>query len=758
MRTMTNASTPISVRLATRHQRPIALLLASAAVFAACGGESKSNGNDPNLYVVSREDLPVTVKEPGELQAVRETIVRSEVEGQSTILYLIPEGSSVKQGEKLFELDVSELVEKRANQEISVEKARNAWEQARTAGEILEKELTTKLNSANSQLRIARMELEKLLGAEGNKGAGKNADMVRRLRELTSEEPQKPTAGDGTERLVSVVDPRSYANLVPKVIELLRTPEGGDPMDRDMGDMANRILQNVDQIRIAMADLKNKEDYAAYSRRLAQKQFITRIELEKDELAYQSQLSKVTIAWNDLDLLINYELQADRIKMAQDYDNAQLELQRVEASNDAERKKSLFDIEAKKKEYEVAAERLQNFNKQIDNAICYAPTPGLVVYARVDRDRRGGEAIREGLQVRERQEIIILPDNSQMRCVVKVQEAFVDKVMVGQRAHVSVEAFPNEILAGKVVRVAPVADSASSWGGNDKKVYTTVVELDGINNDNRLRSRMAAAATITIDTVPNVITVPQQSVRRDRSVNYVWKSSPQGPVAQRIRVGSHNLEKVQIVEGIVEGDVVYRTPPGGVAEPKFDQPVVPEAAAPAATDGGQPATGTPPGNEAGPRRRTGEAGQGDASGQAPGAGAGPGAGVGQPGGRTGGRQGGMTSKKFVEMTPEELEAYKGRLDGMQQMADRIRDTAGEDTAKQMEDALAGIRKALDGNDLEGAQVHADKMRTLMRAAMGNRGGQGGAGAGPGGGQGGPGGGQGRGGRGGEARSGENGGG
>lgn len=732
---MTNARAPL-FRRGAQARPQIALLLATAALLAACGGETKTVSNDPNFYKVTREDLPITVREPGELQAVRETIVRAEVEGQSTILYLIPEGSNVKQGEKLFELDVSELVEKRANQEISVEKARNAWEQARTAGDILEKELTTKYNSASSQLRIARMELEKLLGAEGKKGAGSNSDMIRRLRELTSEEPEKTTAEGDSAKLVSVVDPRSYAGLVPKVLELLRTPEGGDPLQRDMGDMANRILQNVDQIRIAMADLKNKEDYAAYSRRLAAKQFITRIELEKDELAYQSQLSKVTIAWNDLDLLINYELQADRIKLTQDYENAQLELQRVEASNDAERKKSLVDIDAKKKEYEVAAERLTNFNKQINNAVCLAPTPGLVVYARVDRDRRGGEAIREGLQVRERQEIIVLPDNSQMRCVVKVQEAFVDKVMVGQRAHVSVEAFPNEVLAGRVVRVAPVADSSSSWMGNDKKVYTTIIELDGINNDNRLRSRMAAAATITIDTLPNVITVPQQSVRRDRSVNYVWKQTAQGPQAVKVIVGAHNLEKVQVIEGVAEGDTVYRTPPGGIADPKFDQPAIPEAAPAAAPTGngeagaGTAAPGTP-GEQ--PRRQP----QGD-NGGAPGVGQGaPGqGGPGQPGARTGGRTGmGGATKKFAEMTPEELEAYKGRLDSMQSMVDRFRDSAGEDVAKQMEDSIAGVRKELDANNLEEAQKHADAMRTLMRQAMGGRGGQGGPGGGQGGGRG-----------------------
>ncbi|MCA8965822.1 MAG: efflux RND transporter periplasmic adaptor subunit, partial [Planctomycetes bacterium] len=544
----------------------IPLLLAVAAMTAACGEKAAPVTSDPNFYKVSREDLPITVKEAGELQAVRETSVRSQVEGQATILYLIPEGSNVKVGEKLFELDVSEIVEKRANQKITVEKARNAWEQARTAADILEKELTTKLNSAASQLRIAEMELEKLLGATGDKAnEGTNGDMLKRLRELVSEKPVTAAPVDaalqeeeGAPRTVKVaaVDPRTFANLVDKTLQLLQVPGGGDPLKRDMGDMANRILDQADKIRLAMADLSIKGDKVAYSRRLASKQFITRNELEGDELAYQSQISQVTLAWNRLDQLINYDLPVERIKAAQDYENAQLEMQRVEASNDAERKKSSFDVDAKKQELDVAAERLANFNKQIENAIVYAPTPGLVVYARVDRDRRGGEAVREGVSVRERQEIIVLPDNTKMRCIVKVQEAQIDKVAVGQRAFVSVEAFPNEILPGRVVRVAPVADSSSSWMGNDKKVYTTVVELDGENNDSRLRSRMAAAAAITIDTVPDVIAVPQQSVRRDRSVNYIWKHTGKGPEAVKVVVGEHNQEKVQILEGVDVGDIV----------------------------------------------------------------------------------------------------------------------------------------------------------------------------------------------------------
>ena len=157
--------------------------------------------------------------------------------------------------------------------------------------------------------------------------------MVRRLEELVNppaddKEPGVVTPEAEVERrLVGQVHPQNYAGLITKVRKLLTVAgEKGDPLQRDMGEMANKILQQADTIRLAMADLKVKEDTAAHSRRLAEKQFITRNELERDELAYQSQASKVTIAWNDLELLINYTLQRDKIEFKQNLENAELEL------------------------------------------------------------------------------------------------------------------------------------------------------------------------------------------------------------------------------------------------------------------------------------------------------------------------------------------------------------------------------------------------------------------------------------------------
>lgn len=714
------------------HTRAILSWATLLAALAACGGgDATSAAQDPNLFTVKKDDLPITVRENAELQAQRETIVRSEVEGQSTIIFITPEGTNVKQGDKLLELDVSELVEKASTQEINVGKAKSALEQARAQQSILEKELTTKRNTAASQLRIAGMELQKLLGGRTSQiSEGRNSDMVKRLRELVGVAEVVRQGGDPSAAVVSEptpasgpaptpaiplppppaaaiarIDPHNFAPLVDKVLKLLevKTDKGEiDSYDRDMGDMANRILTQADKIRLAMASLKVKEDKVSYSRRLAARQFITRNELEGDELDYQSQVSQVTIAWNDLELLVNYELPKDSIKLEQDLANASLELERVEASNDAERKKCVFDIEAKDMEYVLAKERLENLQRQIKSAVIHAPTPGTVVYARLDRNR-GGDAVREGVQVRERQELIILPDTTKMRCMIKVQEAQVDKVGRGQPAHVSVEAFQGETFTGRVTSVAPVADSNSGWMTSDRKVYTTYVELDSENPDGRLRSRMAANVTISVDTVHDTLPVPLQAVFRDRSVNYVWKRTPAGAVATRIKVGRQNTERVEVLEGVAAGDVLLLTAPAGMQAPKFEQPVAPDPA-PLKTndkpvaDANANGTGTGDGNGDGPR-----------------------------GPRNPGSGPSAMNKKLAEMTAEELDAYKGRLDGMTRMVDGTRQSGNLDAANEMEAALTALRAALDKNDLVAGQVQQDKLRAAMRRQMGK--GSGGKGSG-----------------------------
>ena len=104
---------------------------------------------------------------------------------------------------------------------------------------------------------------------------------------------------------------RNHSDLDETVLELIGPVEN---LRRDMGQLANDILQKVDEIRLARAELVLKLDKYNHSVELADQEFITRNELERDKLNYQSQLSTVNLAWNYLDLLINYTLEQTQIQ------------------------------------------------------------------------------------------------------------------------------------------------------------------------------------------------------------------------------------------------------------------------------------------------------------------------------------------------------------------------------------------------------------------------------------------------------------
>jgi multidrug efflux pump subunit AcrA (membrane-fusion protein) len=536
----------------------------------ACGEISNPKHQSPDLHLVTRGDLRITVREQAEVQAAVQTSVKSELEGRAnTLIYLIPEGTVVAKGDKLAELDVSEIEEKRANQAIAVAKAGAGLEQLIKTVEIMEKELEAGRTTAESTLTIAEMELEKFRGRvvenPPTNGVpfeeGTNREMLRKLTEmLETAALEDSTAGAATEV--------RYAGLSDTVRELL---DGGANLDRDMGQMANQILEQIDQIRLARAELVLKADTLHHSEVLADNDFITQNELEKDRLTYDSQFSKVTLAWNGIDLLINYNLRQQKIQLNQDVVNAELDLERIMAGNDARRVKERADLESSQLEFALATERLENWDMQIANAVMLAPNPGLVVYAKQGRGM-SQQPVEEGMEVRKRQTLIVLPDVTNMRAELKVHEADIDKVAATQEATVEVDAFPERIFHGKVDWVAALPDSGSRFTNNDLKVYKAFVSIDGDNEGQVLRPGMNATVEIMIGVVKNVINVPLPAVHSAETVHYVWKRTLLGPEATRVSVGRNNLTNVEIETGLEEGETIYLSVPPGAEIPKFDLP------------------------------------------------------------------------------------------------------------------------------------------------------------------------------------------
>lgn len=108
---------------------------------------------DQATFAARRGPLTISVLESGTIKAREQIILKSEVEGRSTIITLIDEGERVEKGDLLVELDVTELIDERIDQEISVQNAEADYINAR-------ENLAVVINQGQSDIEKAELTLE----------------------------------------------------------------------------------------------------------------------------------------------------------------------------------------------------------------------------------------------------------------------------------------------------------------------------------------------------------------------------------------------------------------------------------------------------------------------------------------------------------------------------------------------------------------------------------------------------------------------
>lgn len=144
-----------SIALAAFCAAPLSLLLVACDALGG-GTETAIEGAE-----VRQGSLAITVVERGNLKAADVVSLKSEIEGSSTILYLIPEGTHVEAGTLLCELDATSLVDKRVSQEISVRNSEAATIEARQNLEIQKSQNESDVAKAEQTLEFARQDLKK---------------------------------------------------------------------------------------------------------------------------------------------------------------------------------------------------------------------------------------------------------------------------------------------------------------------------------------------------------------------------------------------------------------------------------------------------------------------------------------------------------------------------------------------------------------------------------------------------------------------
>jgi HlyD family secretion protein len=234
-------------------------------------------------------------------------------------------------------------------------------------------------------------------------------------------------------------------------------------------------------------------------------------------------------------------------------------LERVKLQDDRKMAQFKADVESQKKTLALSQEKLDRDKKQLVATKIYAPQDGLVVYAGSGGGHWSNESmIEEGAVVRNRQEIIKLPDVSEMKVQVKIHESHINQIALGQPAFVVLDSLPDQRYRGTVSKVAPLPDSSSRWGNPDLKVYATEIVINDKLPD--IKPGVSARAEVLITNLENVLSVPIQAVttRKGKQVVFLG-SAPQEPVP--VTVGQYNTKFIQICTGLRDGDRVMLAPP-----------------------------------------------------------------------------------------------------------------------------------------------------------------------------------------------------
>jgi len=122
--------------------------------------------SDYATFEVKRGPLTISVIESGTIKAREQLIIKNEVEGRTSIISLIPEGTHVKKGDLMVELDASTLEDGKIDQEIQVQNAEAAYINAKENLAVVENQAASDVQLAELTLEFARLDLKKYINGE----------------------------------------------------------------------------------------------------------------------------------------------------------------------------------------------------------------------------------------------------------------------------------------------------------------------------------------------------------------------------------------------------------------------------------------------------------------------------------------------------------------------------------------------------------------------------------------------------------------
>ncbi len=181
-----------------------------------------------------------------------------------------------------------------------------------------------------------------------------------------------------------------------------------------------------------------------------------------------------------------------------------------------------------------------------------APMDGIVVMQSIVRNGEFGQ-IREGDQVAAGQPFVSIVDPTSMVLNATVNQVDAEKLRLGMKSVIHLDAYPDIELPGTLVGIGAMA-KASTFRA--RFVGEIPIRLKLEKTDPRVIPDLTGSAEIILNVERNTMMAPLSSVFAEESGAYVFVQGSEGWIKKKVELGLPSFTMVAIRSGLQKGDVI----------------------------------------------------------------------------------------------------------------------------------------------------------------------------------------------------------
>ncbi len=334
--------------------------------------------------------------------------------------------------------------------------------------------------------------------------------------------------GGGSMTLIAMADAGAFVRKGDVVAEFDRQSQQQQIDDQQASVVQARAMVKVRQANLMIEfETKRQELVAAKS------------EYEKAKLDLRTAPVKAEI---EAEVLRNVMQEAEAT-----YQQLDQEVNMLEQAQQAAMQQVEIDLEQEQVD-------LKRAELNVRHMLLTAPIDGAVVHETVFNGGTFAQ-VANGDEVRPGSMFMQIVNPASMVLEGQVNQADSQKVRLGQRAEVRLDAYPGEVFEGIVRSVSAMAGAGGSSGrfrsGSGDYVRQIAVTIDILDRDPRIIPDLSASADVVLESYENVVTAPREALDQSGDEYFVWVRSGAKEAQRRpVQLGPLNDTHAVVLEGL----------------------------------------------------------------------------------------------------------------------------------------------------------------------------------------------------------------